>query len=221
MERTGATLVRSLRLVPIAPDDRAGRSPDPVDLRIVDGVIAELAPRLIPRAEDLLVEAAGRWAVPGLWDSHLHLGQWAQARRRLDLRGTASAGEALRRVGTEAERRRRAGDSASMIIGSGHQSATWPEPPTVSRLDGTCGDRPVVLISGDTHNGWLNSAALARLGVGRRDDALVESDWFAVLERLSDLPEARAERDHGYPEVVAEAAGRAWSASSTSNTRTA
>ena len=50
-----------------------------VDLRPVSGV----------------VEADGRWLIPGLWDQHVHLGQWTLASARLDLGPARSSEEAV------------------------------------------------------------------------------------------------------------------------------
>ena len=32
-----------------------------------------------------VIDLGGRYLIPGLWDAHVHFGQWAQTRRRLDL----------------------------------------------------------------------------------------------------------------------------------------
>jgi hypothetical protein len=163
-------LLRDVRLVPVgrpAPDG-------PVDVRL-DGhrvvtVLAGLAPQ---RGEDVL-DAAGRWLVPGLWDAHVHLGQWARQGTRLDLAGTTSRGEALHRIAAASSR-------ADLLVGGGYRPAIWAEQPTVAALDEVTGERPVVLVSGDAHAGWLNSAALRRFGLPSRTDPLTEAAWFAVL----------------------------------------
>jgi predicted amidohydrolase YtcJ len=38
-----------------------------------------------------VVDLDGRWAIPGLWDEHVHLTQWALAAHRIDLSGAGSA----------------------------------------------------------------------------------------------------------------------------------
>src|SRR6188472_2728665 len=89
-------VVRQARLVPVGSgmptDDR------PVDLRIVAGVVTEVAPRLPTPATDEVVDADGRWAVPGLWDQHVHLTTWSRVRATVDLAGTAGPHEVTRRV---------------------------------------------------------------------------------------------------------------------------
>ena len=200
-------LVRRARIVPI--DAPAGPSAEPaeVDVRIRDGVIAEVSPRLAPHGGEDVLDAAGRWAIPGLWDHHVHLGQWAATLTRLDTAGTASAEEVLARLRTHLADPRTP-DGA--VLGFGHRSATWPRTPTVAELDAVTGPRPVVLISGDAHHGWLNSAALDRLGATSIDGSpvtgpIAEAPWFALYARLDTLPGVAAARDRAYPEAVARA----------------
>ncbi|MDD9205486.1 amidohydrolase, partial [Georgenia sp. 10Sc9-8] len=83
----GFLLLRQVRLVPVAPTVPAPRTVPapahpsagaPVDVRITDGVITHVAPQLVPHPREEVLDAAGRWAVPGLWDTHVHVTQWAQ-----------------------------------------------------------------------------------------------------------------------------------------------
>src|SRR4051812_13370727 len=92
-------LVRGARLVPLdgepsAADPAAARPAGPVDVLVREGVVAAVGPRL-PDAGVREVDADGRWLLPGLWDAHVHLGQWALASRRLDLSAARSPEEAL------------------------------------------------------------------------------------------------------------------------------
>ena len=41
-----------------------------------------------------MVDLDGRYVIPGLWDEHVHMTQWALAANRIDLSGAASAREA-------------------------------------------------------------------------------------------------------------------------------
>src|SRR5699024_10189138 len=61
--------------------------------------------------------------------------------------------------------------------------------PTTAELDAVAGDRPVVLISGDCHAGWLSSAAFRALGLPVREGHIDEDDWFPIYAGLADLPE--------------------------------
>lgn len=198
-------LIRQARLVPIG----AGATPHhPVDLRIRDGRVTEVAQWLSPSGDEQVHDAGGRWAIPGLWDAHVHMAQWSLALTRLDVGGTRSADEVVDRIRREVARRGEQGDRTSVIVGYGHRSATWPSPATVVELDAVSGEHPVILVSGDAHNGWLNSAALALLGLPARTGPLDENDWFPVFGRLDDLPGASAAKDRAYGEAVAAAAAK-------------
>src|SRR5690606_26022440 len=96
LARTAVTslLLRNVRIVHV-------RSPAPataVDLRIDDGRVRDVAAGLTPEPGERVVDADGRWAIPGLWDQHVHLTQWAQTRIRLDLSGTDDPSEVTARV---------------------------------------------------------------------------------------------------------------------------
>jgi predicted amidohydrolase YtcJ len=143
---------------------------------------------------------------PGLWDHHVHLAQWADTLARVDMTGTRSAEEVLARVRAHLDELP-GSDRDSVVIGFGHRSATWPRQPTVAELDAVSGQHPVVLVSGDGHNGWLNSSALALLGAPATEGALAENDWFPVWGRLADLPGSREARDTAYQLAVSRACG--------------
>ena len=161
-----------LRGVLVVPVDRA--APDgPVDVRVAGDRVVEVARHLAPAPGEESLDCGGRWLIPGLWDAHVHLGQWARQGSRPSLAGSAGRDDALSRVA-------RAGGTG-LLVGGGYRPATWAEPPTVAALDEVTGDRPVVLVSGDAHAGWLNSAALRRFGLAERDDPMTESEWFAAL----------------------------------------
>ena len=81
-------LVRSARLVPVGTGVRGAHAEGPVDLRIADGVVTEVGLDLPAVASDEVVDAAGRWAIPGLWDHHVHLTTWSRTRTTIDLAGT-------------------------------------------------------------------------------------------------------------------------------------
>ncbi|WP_025157576.1 amidohydrolase family protein, partial [Leifsonia aquatica] len=171
-----------------------------VDVRLDDGRITavDLAGRL-DRAGAEPLDLDGRWLVPGLWDQHVHFTQWAQTARRLDVSRAASAAEAAELV------RRRAAEAPrdEVLVGFGFHDALWPDVPTRALLDAAAGERPVVLMSGDLHCSWLNTAA-ARLLAPGTDDAVVREDAsFAVTSQLSAADDATLDR------WAAEAAGAA------------
>lgn len=207
-------LLRCARVVPLAGVPAAA---EPVDVLVREGTVTALAPRLdVPGCPT--VDADGRWLIPGLWDHHVHMTQWARTVGRLDLAGTRSPHEALGRV-SEALR----GSATSVLVGYGYRTAAWEEAPTVAALDAVAGDRAVVLISGDAHNGWLSSAGLRLLGAPPTEGPLTEYDWFPVMARLDDLPRDEPADRAGLAAVLMRAAalgvvgvtdmefGRCWS----------
>jgi predicted amidohydrolase YtcJ len=187
--RSSTIVIRQARLVPVAVrmPGRARADTEPVDLRIRDGVVTDVAPQLDATGADQVIDADGRWAIPGLWDQHVHLTTWSRTRTMVDLAGTSGPEEVTRRV--EQHLAGLAGDAPRLLNGFGYRSATWSRPATVAELDAVTGDVPVVLTSGDAHNGWLNSAALGLLGVSGVTAPLDETDWFALQPAISALLE--------------------------------
>lgn len=204
-QQSPPAFLRDVSLVPVGSPGPSGRPETTTNVRIVDGVVQHVDSSARPERGDLIVDADGRWAIPGLWDAHVHLGQWSQSRSRLDVSGTTSAGEVAALV-REHLRTVVAKGGEAVLIGAGYRSAVWPEPATVALLDTISPGVPVVLISGDSHNGWLNSAALSLLGVPPRNGVLEENEWFAVLARIADLPEVLRRSDEAYRDVVGAAA---------------
>lgn len=204
-------LVTGVRLVRVGGEPRPGRGGgEVVDVRIREGLVTQVRPALSPDRGEAVHDGGGRWLVPGLWDQHVHLQQVAMSAGRLDLAGTAGPQECLDRVAAHLATLPAAGPGAPLaaVQGWGHRSATWPRRPTVAELDAVTGVRPVVLISGDGHHGWLNSAALAWFGLPPRDGVLDEAEWFPVFHRLGDLPGAAAQAEAAYDGVLARLAAR-------------
>ena len=245
-------VVRQARIVPLggpglgpfASATAAARA-ELVDVRVSGGRVVSVEPsvadpagsRVAPQSSALLtapvrmIDADGRWLIPGLWDQHVHFTQWAVTAARLDTSGTSCAEDVLARVqrrlaamgpvgsGGAAGRGSGAGAGAGIGAGSGrtaypvvqgfgHRTATWPRQPTVTELDAISGEYAVVLISGDAHHGWLNTKALALLGVPWRDTVLAEDEWFAVFERLAALPGASEAAEIAVRQAVSAAHAR-------------
>ncbi|SEA86352.1 amidohydrolase [Leifsonia sp. 21MFCrub1.1] len=135
----------------------------------------------------------GRWLVPGLWDQHVHFTQWAQTARRLDVSRAGSAAEAAALVRARAEASP-ADSPDDVLVGFGFHDALWPDLPTRELLDAAAGDRPVVLIAGDLHCSWLNTAAAARFAPGTPDAVLREDASFAVTSLLTAADDATLDR---------------------------
>lgn len=171
-------LLRRARLVDL---DGTGSGAEPVDVRVTDGVVAAVGPSL--QDEGLpQIEADGRWLSPGLWDQHVHLGQWSLTSARLDLAPVRSATQAVALV-----RERLAEWPDLPVIGWGHRPSDWPEQPVVSMLDALETDQPVILIAGDGHHAWLNSRALMALHLPLREGVVAEAEWFRAYGRLASV----------------------------------
>ncbi|MCP2284667.1 hypothetical protein APR04_003590 [Promicromonospora umidemergens] len=176
---------------------------EPVDLLLRNGRVRAVAPSGTLAGGDLGGAAAGRGegagpverldldgrtVLPGLWDKHVHLTQWALVRRRLDLSGASSAAEAVRLV-----RDRLAEgppDPGAALVGYGFRDGLWPDTPAAALLDAVAGAVPVVLVSGDLHCAWLSTAGLRFVGVGSHPTGVLrESEWLplsAVVDRVAD-----------------------------------
>ncbi|WES65280.1 amidohydrolase family protein [Microbacter sp. GSS18] len=160
-----------------------------VDVHIAAGRIADIAPaRALPRRGRVLA-GDGAWLIPGLWDHHVHVVQWALAAQRVELGGATSAthAAALMRDAPILPGGRR--------IGSGFRDAFWADPPSLAVLDAATGDVPTYLVNADVHSVWLNSAALRREGhapdgVG----VLREGPAFEISRRLNDVDPATSDR---------------------------
>lgn len=181
-----------------------------VDVAIADGQIAEVAEhfegavhRAVGAAGSDTIDLDGRWIVPGLWDQHVHMSQWAMFRQRFDVSGAVNAEDAAAIAGAQPSPR-----TGAVLVGVGYRDGLWPDAPTRDVLNGAVPDIPVVLISADLHSCWLNSAALARFGHGGSPSAVLrEEECFAVVAALDDVPEDQLDdwvRDAG---VAAAARG--------------
>ena len=161
----------------------------PLDVFVRDGVIADIAPAgaLRPRGE--VLDAAGRWLIPGLWDHHVHVVQWALVAQREVLGPAESAAHAASIMGEApvlADGRR---------IGTGYRDALWSDRPTLEVLDAATGEIPTYLINADVHSVWLNSAALRREGHTPDDfGVLREAPAFEISRRLNDIDPSVGDR---------------------------
>lgn len=186
-------------------------SSEPVDIAVVDGEIAELRPAesaspVLTRSVDL----DGRWVVPGLWDNHVHMNQWALATHRLDVSSAMSAREAGAMVAAALAGSAPALDADGRpltFVVNGFRDAVWNDDPSVAELDAASPHIPVVLISFDLHSTWLNSAALERYGLRRHPTGLLREEPAFEIERLvNQVPDAVL--DQWVAEAAADAAAR-------------
>ena len=145
-----------------------------------------------------VVDLAGSYVIPGLWDEHVHMTQWAMAANRIDLSHAASAGDAVDVVRSSIAASRGSGrtdaddgGSSPTLVGVGFRDAGWADVPSLAMLDAVTHGVPAALISHDLHCVWLNSAAARRYGVQVDAGGLLrEEPAFALTRELGRLPDA-------------------------------
>jgi len=104
-------------------------------------------------------------AWPGLIDSHIHLEGLADRKLTVDLTGSASLAECLKRVREWAKPLKK----DAWVVGAGWYNDVWAESafPTRVQLDAVVGGRPAALGRKDGHSVWVSSAALRIAGLDR------------------------------------------------------
>ncbi|WDG16670.1 amidohydrolase [Microbacterium sp. Clip185] len=157
------------------------------DIVLQNGRIADIAPAGSLRLAGAVHRGEGAYVIPGLWDHHVHVTQWALAALREPLGECVSAADAAARMG------RVAPGVDGRRVGTGFRDALWPDAPSLEVLDAATGDTPTYLINADVHSVWLNSAALAREGLSADDGVLREGPAFDVSRRLNELPDQVAD----------------------------
>src|SRR6478735_10716121 len=111
-----------------------------LDVHLRAGVVSAIIPSrrdsgALPAATRV-VDLDGRYVIPGLWDEHVHMTQWALASNRLDLSGASSAREAAAVVRSRLEAATTAesgGDPAGgrTLVGVGFRDAVWADTPSL------------------------------------------------------------------------------------------
>ncbi|MFJ6567444.1 amidohydrolase [Streptomyces sp. NPDC091292] len=166
----------------------------------VTQVVAEAEGHGASDGEERVVDLDGRTLLPGLWDAHVHMAEWASARHRLDLSGTASARAVADRVRDHGGRV----PGGAVLYGYGFRDGLWPDAPHKRLLDSALPDRPTALVSADLHAVWLNSACLALVGRSEHPTGLIRE--HEAHEVLSALPETPADVVDGRVADACEAA---------------
>ena len=87
--------LRNVRIVELG---RGRGGSGPVDLVVEKATCSQIGHEMERPLGIEEYDAQGRWAIPGLWDAHVHLSQWTALRGRLDLAGSESPAAALARV---------------------------------------------------------------------------------------------------------------------------
>lgn len=116
-----------------------------------------------PKGTDFAVDGEGKFVIPGLIDSHLHVMGLGFSSLTLDLSDTDSLAEAQARIAAYAAEN----PDRRWIVGRGWNQERWGlgRFPTAAELDAAVPDRPVWLERVDGHAGWANSIALEAAGV--------------------------------------------------------
>jgi predicted amidohydrolase YtcJ len=98
---------------------------------------------------------------PGLTDAHIHITEWALARKHVHLDAAANIDECLQIVA-------RAPRTETWLQGRGWNPHRWGGAyPDRFQLDQVAADRPAAFQSHDMHALWVNSAALRMAGIDR------------------------------------------------------
>lgn len=164
-----------------------------VDLRVRDGRITAIAPRLDATGAEV-VDLDGRVVLRGLWDEHVHVTQAALASRWIPLRDAATAAGALARMTAALPALvEEWPDPEVPLVGIGFQDGLWRDAPTQEAIDAVGGGRALVLISHDMHATWVNSVAARRFGVHPGPDGFVrEEPAFVIGREVNRLAETRS-----------------------------
>ncbi|GGL75491.1 amidohydrolase [Microlunatus endophyticus] len=184
-----------------------------LDLHVADGRVTEVVDHQEARP-GRVIDADGRWLIPGLFDGHVHATQYAIDRSRIGLVGVSSAAEAvevvaaaLDRPGQDGGARRAAARDGVPVVGARFRDGLWPDVPTTRLLDERFGDLPVIMVSGDLHCGWANRAGWSMLGITEPPEGVLrEKLWMDALGRI---PQPRSgSTDELLDTALREAAGR-------------
>jgi predicted amidohydrolase YtcJ len=118
------------------------------------------------------IDGKDRVMLPGLIDAHGHILGLGQNLLEIDLRGSQSENEAVKRVvefvsAHASPAKGSKHETTQWLIGRGWNQVLWPSKafPSKASLDDALKDRPVVLSRVDGHAIWVNSAALKLAGV--------------------------------------------------------
>ncbi|HEU4668441.1 MAG TPA: amidohydrolase family protein [Arthrobacter sp.] len=161
--------------------------PAPVSVHISAGRVSRIGAGDESPDGARLIDADGRYVIPGLWDEHVHMTQWALHANRINLSGAVTAQGAAAVVRSLLP----AADPAVTTVGVGFRDALWPDAPSLALLDSATGGQPTALVSHDLHSVWLNSAAANRYGVQVEASGLLrEEPAFALTRELGRLPDS-------------------------------
>ncbi len=118
--------------------------------------------RALAGPEARRIDANGGLVLPGFVDGHVHVAMTGANLGKAQLRDATDLADIQRRILAWAE----ANPEATRVLGTSWLGSAVPGGiPTKAMLDAVITDRPVYLEANDLHSSWLNSAALAELGI--------------------------------------------------------
>ncbi len=110
---------------------------------------------------------AGRVALPGIVDAHLHLASAAIAARQPDLSGVSDRAATLAAIGRAHTGLDASGDRSGWLLGHGWSLDRLGGWPTAAELEAHAPGRRAALWSHDHHARWISPAALSATGIDR------------------------------------------------------
>jgi predicted amidohydrolase YtcJ len=119
--------------------------------------------------QTVLIDLNGGFVMPGLNDAHVHLGSAGQTKLNVDLTGSASLDEMLKRIRAKAA----TSPAGHWLTGGGWDHTLWAIKTLPSRqdLDQVTGDHPALLERIDGHIAIANTAALKAAGITGKSKA--------------------------------------------------
>ncbi len=157
-----------------APRDSAGWHPNAEALAVKDGRIIFIGTSgeagFYRGKKTRFVDLHGATVIPGLVDSHTHVGELGRNLSRVNLVGVKTEAEAVARI---AERARQV-PAGEWIVGYGWDEGAWAAHyPTLRLLSERVPSHPVYLRGLHGFAGWANRLGLTRAGITRASAAPV------------------------------------------------
>ncbi len=118
--------------------------------------------RALAGADARRIDAAGGLVLPGFVDGHVHVAMTGASLRKAQLRDAVDLVDIQQRILAWVE----VNPDAPRVLGTSWLGTAIPGGvPTKEMLDEVIADRPVYLEANDLHSSWVNTAALAELGI--------------------------------------------------------